>query len=193
VGSVRNARALFWAGTGSDFGEVKTTSAVHDWHREWTATAERIESIGDECVRRKHSVSAREAYIRAATYHRTAYYPLFGLTVESPLAESSRREWNAMVKAAPLFDPPIEILEIPYENTTLPALLMRAGTGNLPRPLIVHTNGYDSTACEMLLGNALAGVARGYHFLLFDGPGQGRALIEQRLPMRPDWERSLRP
>src|SRR6266852_3421579 len=145
-------RALFWAGTGSDFGEVKTTT-------------ERIESIGDECARRKHSVSAREAYVRAATYHRTAYYPLFGPKVEFPLAESSRCEWNAMVKAAPLFDPPIEILEIPYGDTTLPALLMRAG--NEPRPLIVHTNGYDSTVCEMLLGNALAVVARGYHCLLF--------------------------
>jgi hypothetical protein len=44
-------RALFWAGIGSDFGEVKTTidrigaGNLHDWHREWTATAERIESI----------------------------------------------------------------------------------------------------------------------------------------------------
>ena len=61
-------RALFWAGIGSDFGEVKTTidrigaGNLHDWHHEWTATAERIESIGDVCVRRKHSVSAREAY-----------------------------------------------------------------------------------------------------------------------------------
>jgi hypothetical protein len=51
-------RALFWAGTGSDFGEVKTTierigtGNLHDWHREWTATAERIETIGDECARR---------------------------------------------------------------------------------------------------------------------------------------------
>jgi hypothetical protein len=100
-------RALFWAGTGSDFGEVKTTidrigtGNTHDWHREWTATAERIEAIGDECARRKHAVSAREAYIRAATYHRTAYYPLFGPKVERPLAESSRLEWEAMVKAAP--------------------------------------------------------------------------------------------
>jgi hypothetical protein len=154
-------RALFWAGTGSDFGEVKTTierigtGNLHDWHREWTATAERIETIGDECARRKHSVSAREAYVRAATYHRSAYYPLFGPKVESPLAESSRREWNAMIKAAPLFDPPIEIFKIPYENTTLPALLMRADTANEPRPLIVHTNGYDSTVCEMLLGTLL--------------------------------------
>jgi len=62
-------RALFWAGTGSDFGEVKTTieriraGDIHDWHHEWTATAERIESIGDECVRRKHSVSARNFWL----------------------------------------------------------------------------------------------------------------------------------
>src|SRR2546430_17545981 len=36
-------------------------------------------------------------------------------------------------------------------------------------------------------------VARGYHCLLFDGPGQARALIEQRLPMRPDWEKVVTP
>jgi Alpha/beta hydrolase family len=192
-------RALFWAGTGSDFGEVKTTidrigtGNTHDWHREWTATAERIESIGDECARRKHAVSAREAYIRAATYHRTAYYPLFGPKVERPLAESSCLEWNTMVKAAPLFDPPVEILEIPYEDTTLPALLVRAVARGEPRPLIVHTNGYDSTVCEMWLANAFAAVVRGYHCLLFDGPGQGRPLIEHGLRMRSDWERVVSP
>ena len=29
---------------------------------------------------------------------------------------------------------------------------------------------------------------RGYNVLIFDGPGQGGALVVQKLPMRPDWE-----
>lgn len=33
---------------------------------------------------------------------------------------------------------------------------------------------------------------RGYNCLLFDGPGQGRALIQQGLTFRPDWEQVLR-
>src|SRR5262249_50701851 len=34
---------------------------------------------------------------------------------------------------------------------------------------------------------------RGYHSLLFDGPGQGEMLIEHGLPLRPDWENVVRP
>src|SRR5205823_2018303 len=40
---------------------------------------------------------------------------------------------------------------------------------------------------------AVAALRRGYHCLLFDGPGQGRPLIEQGLVMRPDWENVVRP
>ena len=39
----------------------------------------------------------------------------------------------------------------------------------------------------------LAALARGYNVLVFDGPGQGRALFEQQLYMRPDWENVIRP
>lgn len=70
---------------------------------------------------------------------------------------------------------------------------MRAVDGDGPRPLIVHTNGYDSTVCEMWLANVFAAVVRGYHCLLFDGPGQGRPLIEHGLRMRADWERVVSP
>src|SRR5690606_20236789 len=33
---------------------------------------------------------------------------------------------------------------------------------------------------------------RGYHCLLFDGPGQGEMLYKQNMPMRPDWETVVR-
>lgn len=39
----------------------------------------------------------------------------------------------------------------------------------------------------------MAANRRGYHCLLFDGPGQGRVLIKQDLPMRFDWENVVRP
>jgi hypothetical protein len=40
---------------------------------------------------------------------------------------------------------------------------------------------------------AAAAIARGYHALTFDGPGQGQALFEQGLHFRPDWEAVVTP
>lgn len=34
----------------------------------------------------------------------------------------------------------------------------------------------------------MAASRRGYHVLMFDGPGQGSMLVQQGVPMRPDWE-----
>jgi alpha-beta hydrolase superfamily lysophospholipase len=61
------------------------------------------------------------------------------------------------------------------------------------RPLVILTNGYDATVTEMYFAAAVAVAARGYHCFFFDGPGQGELLIEQGIPMRPDWESVIRP
>lgn len=200
------SRALFHAlYGGADFGEVRTTvdrvvAAVADgddqraaWHREWTATADRVEGIGDEAAVAGHRVSAREAHLRAVAYQRTAWCPFFGPTVNPELASSSAREWDALLKVAERWDPGVELVTIPYEDTTLTALLVRAADDDAPRPTLVCTNGYDSTVGEMFVAHAVAATRRGYHCLLFDGPGQGRALVDQGLHLRPDWEHVVSP
>ncbi|MGO1118992.1 alpha/beta hydrolase family protein [Rhodovibrionaceae bacterium A322] len=186
-------RALFeTAYGGADFGEVEQTLTRigrgdrADWHREWTATANRVETAGDQSAAGGHRVSAREAYIRATTYHRTAYYPFFGPTLNDRLASSAEREWQALQKVLPLMDPPAEPLQIPYEDTHLPGIFLSGGAGR--RPTVICVNGYDSSMAEMLVEHGVAATSRGYHALLFDGPGQGRALTDQGLALRHDWE-----
>src|SRR5205809_5713870 len=61
------------------------------------------------------------------------------------------------------------------------------------RPLLIGTNGYDATATEMYFAFGLAAAERGYHCLLFDGPGQGKLLIEEGVPIRADWEHVVTP
>ena len=58
---------------------------------------------------------------------------------------------------------------------------------------MIITGGYDSTAEEAYFFSGAAAVARGYTCLVFDGPGQGAALIEDGLVFRPDWESVIRP
>ena len=65
---------------GADLGEILVTArAIPDgdeasWHREWKATAERVEELGRKSLADGHRVSAREALLRASNYYRTAEF-----------------------------------------------------------------------------------------------------------------------
>src|SRR5215217_9019917 len=162
------------------------------WYRQWTATAERVAGYADESVHAGHTISASDAYLRASSYYRAAYVVLFGSPVDPRLVEAFDKETDAFQKAAALMTLPVEPVEIPFEGTTLPGYFCRVDGSDRSRSTLICTNGYDSTIYEMYLdfGSALR---RGYNLLLFDGPGQGRPLIEQGLVMRPDWENVVRP
>jgi pimeloyl-ACP methyl ester carboxylesterase len=184
---------------GADFGECQTTVArigddgdASDWHREWTATADRIAEVAAASECGGHDVSAREAYLRAAVYYRTSYQPLYGAPVDPRLREAFDRESEALAAMVRL-SPGLELVEIPFEDTTLPGLYARASSDTGARGTIVHTNGYDSDLTEMFVAHAPAALARGYDILLFDGPGQGRNLIRDGVALRPDWENVVGP
>ncbi|WP_338441108.1 alpha/beta hydrolase [Synechococcus elongatus IITB4] len=182
---------------GADFGECMITMQrvppgdTAAWQREWMATADRVAAIAAACAAAGHDVSAREAYLRASNYYRTAYLFLYGAPPCSDLLQAFERESATFREFALRADPPLEPVEIPYEGTTLPGYFCPSARGH--GPTLIATNGYDSTVHELYFAFAVAANRRGYHCLLFDGPGQGRALIQQGLPLRPDWENVVRP
>jgi len=177
-------------------GEIKATAARipegdrDAWYREWTATADRLFAQAEGCAAKNARVSARGLYLRAATYYRLSYPLLYGRPTDPRVKAGYAREAAAFARAAALFDPPIVSVAIPFENVTLPGWFYLGGVGT--RPLIIGTNGYDETVQMMHYGHAAAAQRRGYHVLIFDGPGQGRTLIEDDVPMRPDWETVVR-
>ncbi len=84
---------------------------------------------------------------------------------------------------------PVTLIRIPFEKGSLPAYFIPAvDYPDSVRPLLILTNGYDGTITDMYFASAVAAINWGYHCLLFDGPGQGEVLIEQEIPLRPDWE-----
>lgn len=56
------------------------------------------------------------------------------------------------------------------------------------RPTLLIPGGYDSTAEAGYSVTAYMALPRGYNVLLWDGPGHGGMLYEQRMPMRPNFE-----
>jgi pimeloyl-ACP methyl ester carboxylesterase len=185
---------------GADLGEIIVTAASipdgdeNAWHREWTATARRVHGLGLESLAGGHRVSAREALLRASNYYRTAeFFRRDAPATDPEVLELSRRSKDTFVTAMGLFDFDFEMVAVPYEGTTLPGYLYLVDDSGVPRPTIVYTSGYDSTLEESYFAIAAAALARGYNVLAIDGPGQGAALREQRLVMRPDWEAVITP
>lgn len=185
---------------GADLGEVLVTAqAVPDgdevsWHREWKATAERVEELGRESLAAGHNVSAREALLRASNYYRTAeFFRRDDPGSDPEVTMLSRRSRDTFVAAMPLFEFGFETVSIPYQQTTLPGYLYLVDGSGRPRPTVIYNSGFDSTAEESYFAIAAAALARGYNVLAFDGPGQGAALREQGLVFRPDWEAVISP
>jgi pimeloyl-ACP methyl ester carboxylesterase len=184
---------------GADIGEcLSTASRIHEgdtsqWHDEWSATAERINRLAEESYRKGHHQSAREAYLRASNYFRTAYIFLMRTPIDPRMPRAFDRQREAFRKAAALFLAPPEPLEIPFERGHLAGYFYRAGSDGSPRRTLIVNGGYDSTAEELYFFAAAAALRRGYNCLCFDGPGQGEAVIKRELYFRPDWENVIRP
>ncbi|MBA8841305.1 alpha/beta fold hydrolase [Ochrobactrum sp. RH2CCR150] len=187
--------AGFAADGGADLGEIIVTAEKipegdeTTWHREWKALAARIEIIGEASLAAHHSVSAREAFLRSSNYYRVAEFYRRDDAANDPEVKGLTAKSRAtFLKAATLFETPVEDVRIPYGDRSLPAYVFLVDDSGAPRPTIIYVNGFDSTREEAWFVIGAAAIARGYNVIAFDGPGQGSALRDDGLVFRPDWE-----
>ncbi|MFJ3699626.1 alpha/beta hydrolase family protein [Streptomyces sp. NPDC090052] len=185
---------------GAELGEVLVTCRQvpegdeEAWSDQWAATAARVERIGRDALAAGHRVSAREALLRASNYYRTAdFYRRADPANDIESARLAKASQLTFADAAALLDIPARAVRIPYEGTTLPGYLFLADESGGRRPTVLYHGGYDSTLEEGYLALAAGALRRGYHVLVFDGPGQGSTVREQGLHFRPDWEAVVTP
>lgn len=180
---------------GGDFGEVAAVAAaVGDgddgaFYDAWMAAGDRVRTEADRVDSEGHSASASDLYLRASAHYACAYHPLYGAPVDPRLLEAYRRQIAAFEAGLERRPVPVTRQEIAFEDATLPLYLIPAeGFESEVRPTIIFINGYDATVTDMYFASAVAALRRGYHCVVFDGPGQGGVLYEQGVPLRPDWE-----
>lgn len=175
-----------------DVGEILATAAraqsLETWAGAWQAVAERLEGVARRAETAGHLRSAGEAYLRAHEYRRQSYYFARDDLDAPHLLEAWTAQRDDFRAAMRLLEVSHRQVAIPFEDTVLPGYaFLPAGPG--PHPVVVALSGYHAPAEEMY---TLAGVPfalpRRHAVLVFDGPGQGAALYEQRLHMRPDAE-----
>ncbi|WP_422661297.1 alpha/beta hydrolase family protein [Paenibacillus sp. EC2-1] len=182
---------------GADVGECLSTAYrieegnFESWYEEWLKTATRTHREAEESSRQGNKISAREFYLRASNYYRTAEFFLHGNPEDSRILETWSLSRSTFRHALSLLDHHWEIVSIPYEDTELPGYLYLAG--NHPGPVLIVHGGYDSTAEELYFQVVTSALERGYHCLVFEGPEQGAVIREQRVPFRHDWEAAVTP
>ncbi|MEU6171717.1 alpha/beta fold hydrolase [Streptantibioticus parmotrematis] len=181
---------------GADFGEVLTTAQriregdFDSWYDEWLLTADRVADVAREAERGGHPVSARDAWLRASNYYRSAEFFLHGNPADPRIDHVYEASVAAFRSAVALSERPVTPVEIPFEHTTLPGYWYEAaddGRGR-PHPVVLIHNGFDGTAEECHFFGVPGLVERGYHVLAFDGPGQPGPMHRENLVFRPDWE-----
>jgi dipeptidyl aminopeptidase/acylaminoacyl peptidase len=193
-------RALsYTAYGGADIGECfETAKNIKEgnrdsWYDAWTKTAERMRQDAEESLKGGHNVSARRSYLRASNYYRAAEF----YVRDDPKDPRSLQGWQAshdcFARAAELFHPPFEAVEIPYDGTTLPGYFFRVDDSGKRRPTVITMTGMDGYQEETYFGTVAAALERDYNCLTYDGPGQGGVLRQREVPLRPDWEAVVTP
>jgi pimeloyl-ACP methyl ester carboxylesterase len=200
-------RAASHASSGAaDVGECLAAASqireldAESWFKAWNDLGERMFSLALASQAAGRRVSARDAYLRACNYIRASYTFLLGAPVDPRLIAGARRHRAAFEAGLALTDSTVaERIAIPYGNGALHGYFFQprddkpASGAQTRRPCLIITGGYDSSAEECYFFSGRAAVERGHTCLVYDGPGQGKALIEDGLIFRPDWEAVVGP
>ncbi|TMH13668.1 MAG: alpha/beta hydrolase, partial [Betaproteobacteria bacterium] len=153
------------------------------WQEEWCAMARRLERAADAAASEGRQLTAGNTYLRAGMYYFTG--ERFVVPGEKK-REIGRKALQCQHAGLERRYPNIERVEVPYENTTLPALFMKAPGPSGPAPTVVVFDGMDNCKEMSVLFAGLEFARRGFHTLAIDGPGQGESLRLRGLYARHD-------
>ncbi len=178
-------------------GEVLATAATvvpgdrESWFAAWTALGARCEAIADRAVAVGHRRSASDAYLRAANYRFAGFYYVLGSADPGRHLSAWRAHRRCMESALTWWPTPVETMAVPYGEANLPVWLVRAapGTGDGDRPLMVIHNGLGSPLSDTAMTGLVDAAHRGWHTVVFDGPGQGQPCFVDGQGPVDDWGR----
>ena len=164
---------------GLDPGDVKeAVERIHTKDKDEWATA--FMDVGDryfnqaKALEKTDPTKANADYIRAWRLYSFGRWPI-------PASPGKQRAYAKAIEAflahARFWDPPLEVIHIPFEGSEIIAYLRLPKNAKGPVPLVIAVNGLDSRK-EDLSESFAAILPFGIGFLAVDGPGTGQAPIK---------------
>ncbi len=188
---------LALAGTGgAEMGEVdrvcrKLVDQVGNdaaWFAEWRAMGDHVRAMAEDAEQQGRVRTAVAHYRRAAGYYFASERFRFP---KDEAAYDVYRDMLATFRRAGELDDDVTIehVEIPYEDTALPAFFVKARNDDgSPTPVVVFFNGFDGNKeLNWFLGTEEL-VRRGISVLSVDSPGVGEAIRFRDIPLRHDYD-----
>jgi alpha-beta hydrolase superfamily lysophospholipase len=155
------------------------------WWEEWGSMGTRMERLADAASAEKRDATAGNYYLRAAMYYYTGERMLVPGDEKLDLYRKSLRCAHEGLKRR---YKNIEIVDVPYQGTALPAYFMRSPVATGPAPTVVLFDGLDNCKEMSVLFAGVELAFRGFNTLAIDGPGQGEALRLRNIHSRYDYE-----
>jgi esterase FrsA len=164
---------------GLDPGDVReAVNSIHtrdkdEWAAAFMGIADRYMNEG-KSLEKTDPAKANADYIRAWRLYSFGRWPI-------PASPGKQRSYEKAIEAflahARFWDPPIEIVRIPFEGKEIIGYLRLPKNANGPAPLVLAVNGLDSRK-EDLSESFSAILPFGIGFLAVDGPGTGQNPIK---------------
>ncbi len=164
---------------GLDPGDVKEafasiqTSDKDEWAAGFMKVADRYFDEA-KSLEKSDPTKANADYIRAWRLYSFGRWPI-------PASPGKQRSYEKAIQAflahARFFDPPLEVVRIPFEGKEIIGYLRLPKNGKGPVPLVIAVNGLDSRK-EDLTESFGAILPFGIGFLAVDGPGTGQNPIK---------------
>lgn len=166
---------------------VRDHSAAEQWFTAWTASGTKLKQLAAADAASGRRLSAGAKYRRAFIFFIQAermQRPDF-----KPRHEAYREALDCFSQFVALGRQNCRRVEVPYQDTTLPALFVAARGEAGGAPCMVHFDGLDVTKeIIYLLGIPEALAERGISTLVVDNPGVGESLRMKRLHNFPEAE-----
>ena len=180
-------RRLMWSCPygGSDFAEVQSTTEkikeknYESWYAEWY-------KLGTKLTQKNFnsSISKGKAYLRASRYFQAAEF--FLSPKDNRKLDCYKLSVNYFYKGLDLLSIPYELKEVPFEDYSLRTLFFK--TTQHPKGTLFICGGFDALLEELYFTNVRAALEEGYHVILFEGPGQSRAIRTYQKNFTPRWD-----
>ncbi len=147
-----------------------TSFDAEPWVAEWTKLAVPFEQKGAELESQGNMAEANKAYEKASMYYGVARFPV----INHPAKQAAYRKCiENFRKAIRSWDPPLEIIEIPFEGKKIVGHL-RKPKGVIRPPVVIRTGGVAESKEGRTLNESLAIGAAGFEV---DMPGAGECPI----------------
>jgi pimeloyl-ACP methyl ester carboxylesterase len=171
---------------GVDYNDfVRTTGQIErweEWRDAWCETGDQHAALGRQAERNGRTLSAGEAWVRAALCYHFAKF--VWMVDREKYLQAAKKAINALYAAHKHLDPTAERIEMDLEGNLMVANLRRPAAATRP-PMVILLPGLDSTKEEFFNWENVY-LKRGLATLSLEGPGQGET--GYRTHIRPDYE-----